>query len=63
MLRKIHSQDSNYDEVEASIQAYLDSAKHTEKLFGANLDPYEWLECEWTKEGGYPLIYHVLSWL
>ena len=51
MLRKIHSQDSNYDEVEASIQAYLDSAKHTEKLFGANLDPYEWLECEWTKEG------------
>ncbi len=52
MLRKIHSQDSNYDEIEASIQAYLDSAKHTDKLFGGKLDPYEWLECEWTQEGG-----------
>ena len=29
----------------------LDSAKHTDKLFGGKLDPYEWLECEWTQEG------------
>ena len=51
MLRKTHLQDSNYDEVEASIQAYLDSAKHNDKLFGGKLSEYDWLECEWLKEG------------
>jgi hypothetical protein len=43
MLRKTHSQGLNYDEVDDCIQAYLDCAKHSHKLFG-DIDPYEWIE-------------------
>ena len=43
MSRKIHSQVSNYDEVDDCIQAYFDCSKHSQKLFG-DIDPYEWIE-------------------